>query len=90
MFLIFISEFENTQNSFSCGPTFGPFCSAKYLNFEQKLPIWTAHYAFLECKYPEVTKNPYYVLFPDGSQEKVSANGLYVIIQSNWWNITFN
>ena len=33
LFVIFISEFENSQNSFSCGPSFGPFRSAKYLNF---------------------------------------------------------
>ena len=25
LFVIFISEFENAQNSFSCGPPFGPF-----------------------------------------------------------------
>ena len=30
------SEFENTQNSFSCSPSFGPFWSVKYLNFGPK------------------------------------------------------
>ena len=29
----FISEFENTQNSFSCGSPFDKFWSIKYLNF---------------------------------------------------------
>ena len=33
LFVTFISEFENTQNSFSCGPLFGPLWSVKYLNF---------------------------------------------------------
>ena len=36
LFVIFISEFENTQNSFSCGAPFGPFWSVKYLNFWPK------------------------------------------------------
>ena len=90
MFLTLISEFENTQNSFSCGLHFGPFWSVKYLNFEKKLPIWTAHHTFLESKHPEVTTNPYHILFLEGSQKKVSTHGLFVIIQSNPWNITFN
>ena len=55
--------------------------SVKYLNFDQNLPIWTAHHAFLESKHPEVTKNPYYVLFPEGGQKKVSGHGLHVIIK---------
>ena len=77
LFVTFIFEFENTQNSFSCGPSFGPFCSVKYLNFEPKLPIWTAHHIFLESRHPEVTKNPCYVLSPEGSQKKkVLAHGL--------------
>ena len=33
MFLIFIFVFEKCQNSFSMGPLFGLFWSAKYLNF---------------------------------------------------------
>ena len=36
LFVIFISEFENTQNSFLYGPPFGPFSSVKYLNFWPK------------------------------------------------------
>ena len=67
---MFIIEFENTQNSFSCGPSFGPFWSVKYLNFGQKLPIWTTHHTFLESRHPEVTKNPCYVLSPVGSKKK--------------------
>ena len=42
----------------------------------QKLPIWTAHHAFLESRYSEITKNLYYVLPPEGSQKKLSAHGL--------------
>ena len=66
----FILVFENSQNSFSCGPSFGPFWSVEYLNLEQNLPIWTVHHTFLESKHPEITKNPYYVLFLEGSQKK--------------------
>ena len=29
-----------------------------------------AHHTFLENRHPEVTKNPYYDLFPEGSQKK--------------------
>ena len=32
LFVILFSKFENTQNSFSCGPQSGPFWSVKYLN----------------------------------------------------------
>ena len=32
----FIYEFENTQNSFSCGPPFGQFWSVKYVSFWPK------------------------------------------------------
>ena len=42
--LIFVSE--KSKNSFSCGPSFDPFLSVKYLNFGQKLPIGTAHLLF--------------------------------------------
>ena len=52
----------------------------------QKLPIQTAHHTFLESRHPEVTKNPYYVLSPKGSQKKISANepilvcrGIYIL-----------
>ena len=58
---------------------FDPFWSVKYLNFGQKLPTRTVHFTFLESRHPEISKNPYYVLFPEGSQEKVSAHGLYVL-----------
>ena len=76
MFATFIFIFENGQISFSCGPLFGLFRSVKYLNFEQKLPSRTAYQIFLESRHREVTKNPYYVLSPKGSQKKVSYNGL--------------
>ena len=36
----------------------------------------TAHRTFLESRHPEVTKNPYDVLYHEASQEKVSAHGL--------------
>ena len=76
LFVTFIFIFGNSQNSFTFGPPFGPFWSVKYLNFGQKLPIRTTHHTFLESRHPEVTKNPYYVLSPEGSQNKVSAHGL--------------
>ena len=52
--------------------------SVKNLSFGQKLPIWAVHYTFLESKHPDVTKNPYYVLAPKGSQNKVSAHILII------------
>ena len=76
LFVTFIFIFENSQNSFSCGPHFGPFWSVKYLNFGQKLPIRTTYHNFLESRHPKVTKILYYVLSPEGSQKKVSAHGL--------------
>ena len=48
------------------------FQSAKYPNFGQRLPIQTTHHTFLEGRHPDVTKNPYYILFPKGRQKKVS------------------
>ena len=63
-------------------PPFGLFCSVKYLNFEQKLLIQTAHHIFLENRHPEVTKNPNYVLSPKGSKKKVSANGLITVCRA--------
>ena len=60
----------------------GPFWSVKYLNLELNLPIWTAKSYFSRKKHPEVTKNPYYIFFLDGSQKiKVSVHELYVIIK---------
>ena len=73
---------KNSQNLFLCGPPLGPFWSLKCLNFDQNLPIWTAHHASLESNQTEVTKNLYYVLLPEGSQKKVSARGLYVVIKT--------
>ena len=64
LFVTFIFVFKNSQNSFSCRPSFGPLWSVKYLNFAQKLPIQIAHHTFLESRHPEVTKNPYCVLSP--------------------------
>ena len=51
-------------------PPFAPFWSVKNLNFGENLPIQTAYYTFLESRHPKVTKNPYYVLSPEGSQKK--------------------
>ena len=62
--------FENSQNLFWCGAPFGTFWSVKYLNFGQKLLIWTIHHTFLESRHPEVTKNPYYVLPLEWSQKR--------------------
>ena len=36
LFVTFISDFENTQNSFPCGPPFVQFWSVKYLYFLPK------------------------------------------------------
>ena len=65
--------FQNSQNPFTCGPSFGPFWSVKYLNFGQNLPIWTAHPTFLESEHPEVTKSLYYVFFLKASQKSISS-----------------
>ena len=70
LFVTFIFVFEYSQNSFSYGLLFGPFCSVKYLNFGKKLPIRSNHHTLLESRQPEVTKNPYYVFSPEGSQKK--------------------
>ena len=51
-----------------CGPPFGPFWSVKCLNFGVKLPIQTSNHTFLESRHPEVTKNTYFILSPEGSQ----------------------
>ena len=70
LFAKFIFVFENNKNSFSCGPPFDPFSSVKYLNFGQKPPVGTAHHTFLESRHPEVTTNPYYIMFPKGRQKR--------------------
>ena len=59
IFITFIFIFLHGQNSFSYGLPFGLFWSVKYFNFEQKLPIRTAHHIFIESRHPYVTKNPY-------------------------------
>ena len=52
LFLTFISQFENTQNSF-------PYLTSPLIHsglqntfFEQKLPVSTAHDTFLESRHP--------------------------------------
>ena len=55
------------------------FWLLKYLNFGQKLPIWAAHYTFLESRHPEVTKNPYYILPHKENQKRALAHGLMCI-----------
>ena len=47
---------------------FGPFWSVKCLNFGVKLPIQTSNHTFLESRHPEVSKDTYFVLLPEGSQ----------------------
>ena len=54
LFVTLIFVFENSQNSFSSGLPFGPFWSAKYHNFGQKLPIWRNHFTFLESRHSDV------------------------------------
>ena len=49
----------------------------------QKLPIWTAHHTFLESRHPEVNKNPYYILSPEGNQKKLSAHGLILVARES-------
>ena len=48
----------------------------KIPQFWAKLLIQTAHHTFVERRYPEVPKNPCYVLSPKRSQKKLSAHGL--------------
>ena len=65
----FFSEFESTQNSFSCGPPFGSSWSVKYLNFwPRATDSDSSSHFFLETRHPEVTKNLYYVLSTQRSQ----------------------
>ena len=76
LFVTFIFLFENSQKFiFTCSPLWSVLV-CKISQFGQKLPIRTAHHTFLESRHPETTKNPYYVLFPEGSQKKVSTHGL--------------
>ena len=70
LLVTFIFVFENSQNSVSYGPLFGPFSSVKCLNFGQKLPIRTAHHIFLKSRHPEVSKNPHHVFPSMGSRKR--------------------
>ena len=81
-FVIFIFLFENGLNLFSCGSFFGLFWSAKYLNFQQKLPIWTTHHICLESRQPEVIKVHIMFCPPRGAKKKVSSYGLIPVVLS--------
>ena len=59
-----------------------PLVSVKDPNFGQKLPIWIVHHTFLESRYAEVTKNSYYVFFPEGEPKK----GMSSWTSSNYLN----
>ena len=39
----------------------------------------TAHHTFLERRHPEVTKEPYYVLSPEGSQQNDNSSRTIMI-----------
>ena len=54
----------------------------KIPQFWAKATIWIAHHTFLESRHPEITKTPYYVLSPEGSQKKGSAHGLLMMTKS--------
>ena len=87
LFLIFISEFENAQNSFSCSPPFGPFLLVcKIPRFLAKSsPIQTAHHTFVESRRPEVTKNLYYVLSTCWSQISIFlGSSSWTKIYASW------
>ena len=75
LFVTFIFAFENSQNSFSCGLLNGPFCSVKYLNFGQKLPIRTAHHTFLESRHLSLLKIHITFCLLRGAK-KTTTNGL--------------
>ena len=66
----FISEFENTQNSFSCGSPFDKFWSIKYLNFMPEATDSDSSSYFSRKQTSEVTKNQCYVLSPDREPKK--------------------
>ena len=76
---------NNCYHSFNLHSTFwlnivSYLIPVKYLNFGQKLTFWTICHTFLESRHPKVTKTPYYILSPEGSQKKVSAHGLYALL----------
>ena len=64
-------------------PPFGSLWSVKYLNFWEKLVIRLVHHTLLESRHPEVTKNPYYALFPEGSQKSISLWPIIEIMKMN-------
>ena len=68
LFAIIISEFENAQNSFSCGPAVGPFWSVKYLNVRPKVTDSDSSSHFTKSRHPEVTNDLHYVLYSSQSQ----------------------
>ena len=66
LFVTFISEIENTQNSIPCGPTIAPFWSVKCLSFWPKATDSDSSSYF--SRLTEATKNLYYVLTTRQSQ----------------------
>ena len=50
----------------------------KIPQFWAKATDWIAHHTFLESRHPKVTKNPYYVLSPKGSQIIPVCRGVYI------------
>ena len=58
LLVTFISEFENTQNSFPCGSPFGPFWSVKYINFWSKATDSDSSSYFCRSRHPKVTCPP--------------------------------
>ena len=42
----------------------------KIPQFWAKATVWTVHHTFLERRHPEVTKSPYYISSPEGSQKR--------------------
>ena len=60
-----------------------PFPHFFHLNFGQTQPIRATHHTLLESRHPEVTKNPYYALFPEGSQKSISLWPIIEIMKMN-------
>ena len=48
----------------------------------------TTHHTFLESRHPEVTKNTYYVLSPEGSQKMYQLMD-YVSVDFVFWSVIF-
>ena len=53
-------------------------CICKITQFWAKATN-TVHHTFLERRHPEVTKEPYYVLSPEGSQQKGTSSWAIMI-----------